>query len=192
MGVTLSGSPLAVAGVNTAQEISIKTVRQPVAACQADELLPRETSAVRLRVDAFLGPRVTLAAFAHGRVISHGERGSGWTGGAVTIPVNPLPTATAGVDLCFMIFLNDDETAELVGEPTAPARAAHSRAGSLPGRVRVEYMRPGSSWWALAPAVAHRMGLGRAASGTWSVFVAIALMAGVALACSRAILRWLS
>jgi hypothetical protein len=170
----------------------METTQRPIDACQSPELLPRETSAIRLRVDAFLGPRVTLAVVAHGRVIAHGERGSGWTGGAVTIPVSPLSTARPGVDLCFALLLNGDETAELVGEPTPAAHAARGTGGALPGRLRVEYMRLGRSWWSLTPAVARRMGLGGAVSGAWSVILAVALMGSVALVCSLAILRWLS
>ena len=55
---------------------------------------------------------------------------------------------------------------------------------------RIEYLRAGrSSWWSLASSVAHRMGLGRAASGTWIVFLVIALMILVATLASRLVLR---
>jgi hypothetical protein len=190
LGVTLSQSPLTVARANVAKPELLGTTEQKVAACQTNEVLPRGTSAIRLRSYAFLGPRVTVEVWAHKRMIAHGEHGSGWTGGDVTIPVHPLPTTISGVELCFAFFLNGEESGQLVGEPTGAARAARGPAGLLPGREGVEYMRPGrSSWWSLAPAVARRLGLGRAWSGTWNAWFVIALMCAVVILCSRAILR---
>jgi len=57
----------------------------------------------------------------------------------------------------------------------------------LHGRVRVEYMRPGSSsWWSLAGTVARRMSLGRGWPGGWSVPLALVLMASMAvMLCAR-------
>ena len=108
--VTLSRSPVAVIRVNTAAVASIGTITQPTSACQSGELLPRGTSAIRLRVFALLGPRVALEELQAGHVIARGERSSGWTGGAVTVPVEPLATARAGAELCFTIFLDGDES----------------------------------------------------------------------------------
>ncbi len=190
IAVTLSQSPVAVARINTAQLRPIGQTYQPIAACQSNEVLPRETSAIRLRVESFFGPRVTVEMLDHGRVIAQGERGPGWTGGVVTMPVSPLSTARTGLDLCFKLFLNGDESNILLGEPTTGARAAYSHDARLPGRLRVEYLRPGrSSWWSLAPAVARRMGLGHAWAGTWSVLLVLLLMGGVTLVCGRLILR---
>ena len=190
MAVTLSGSPLAVARVNTAEHTLLGTTQHQIHACQSREVLPRETSAIRLRAWAFIGPRVTVRLSARGHVIADGERESGWTGGVVTIPVNPLSTARSAVDLCFTFFVNGEESLQLVGEPTAPGVAARTSAGPLPGRVRAEYLRPaGSSWWSRIPSVARRMGLGRAASGTWNALLVVILMGGVVVVCSRVILR---
>jgi hypothetical protein len=190
IAIDLSQSPITVAAVNTAQISYLGSTEQPIYACQSGESLPRETSAVRLRAFSFFGPRVRIDVLASGHVIAHGERGSGWTGGAVTIPLNRLSTARPQVKLCFTFFLNGDETTEFVGELTAEALAAHGPHALLPGRVRVEYMRPDrSSWWSLVPQVARRMGLGHAGSGTWSVLLAAALMIGLALVCSRVALR---
>jgi hypothetical protein len=190
IAITLSHSPIAVAGVNTPQEAPLGEPQPGSAYCQSHEVLPRDTSAIRLRSYAFLGPRVKLTIAGRGQVIARGERGSGWTGGVVTIPVNRLPTARSGLDLCFTFFTNEDESVELLGEPTTEALAAHGPSGSLPGRVRVEYLHPShSSWWSLAPEVERRMGLGRAPSGAWPVLLAVALMVGVFGLCARVILR---
>ncbi len=190
LAFALSQSPVSVARTNTAASTFVAAGKARVSACQPDEALPSGTSAIRLGVETFIGPRVAVEAVAGGHVIAHGERGSGWTAGAVTVPVHPLPVAKSGVELCFTLFLNGHETAILVGEPTTGARAARAGGRPLPGRVRVEYLRPGgSSWWSLIPRVARRMGLGHAWPGTWSVLLVLALMGGVALLCSRLILR---
>lgn len=192
LGVTLSGSPLAVARVNTATLTGLGNIHQPLAACQSDEVLPRGSTAIRLRIFGFSGPRVTAAVLEHGRVIAHGERGAGWSGGAVTVPIEPLSTTISGVELCYGVYGNADESDGLVGEVGAHGDAAFTSSGSLLGRLRVEYMRPRvSSWWSLATAVAHRLGLGRAASGSWWAVVAIALMGFVVVLCSWQIMRGL-
>jgi hypothetical protein len=88
------------------------------------------------------------------------------------------------------MFGNGNESVELLGEQTSGALAARGQHGPLPGRVRVEYLRPGdASWWSIAPEVARRMGLGHAAAGTWSVLLVLALMGCVVVLCSRLILR---
>jgi hypothetical protein len=190
IAITLSHSPIAVAGVNTPQHVPIGAPEPGKTYCQSHEALPRDTTAIRLRAYAFLGPRVELTVSARGRVVARGERGSGWTGGAVTIPVNRLPTVRSGLDLCFTFFTNEDESISLFGEATTGALAARAPNGSLPGRVRVEYLRPShSSWWSLAPEVARRMGLGHAPSGTWGALLALALMGSVFALCARVILR---
>jgi hypothetical protein len=190
LAVTFSHSPISVARANVAEHTLLETTPAKIAACQSDEVLPGGISALRLRAYAFTGPRVTVQLFAGGHLIAHGERGSGWTGGAVTVPVNPLPRTTSGVTLCFTFFSNGYESGQLVGEPTSGPLAARGAGGSVGGRVMVEYLQPGrSSWWSLARTVARRMGLGHAWSGSWSVLLVLALMGGVVAACSRAILR---
>lgn len=193
IALTLTQAPTTVARVNTPQGTLVTETQQKLSACQPGEVLPRGTSAIRLRTYAFLGPRVTVSVLAHGHVIAHGERGSGWTGGVVTVPVNRLSTARSGVELCFTLFGNGNESIQLVGEPTTGALAASGPGGTLPGRVRVEYLRSsGASWWSLVPEVARRMGLGHAAAGTWSVLLVLVLMGCLVALCSRLILRELS
>jgi hypothetical protein len=190
LGITLSHAPITVAQVNTPHKLSLGTLRSKTAVCQAGESLPRGTSAIRLRVFAFTGPRVTVRAYAGGRVVAQGEHGSGWTGGAVTVPVRTLRTATSGATLCFSLLLNGDEGVFLTGEPTSAALAARGSNGRWPGRLTVEYLRPGhSSWWSIAPEVARRMGLGNAAGGTWIAILALALMSGVVALSSRLVIR---
>lgn len=188
----LSQAPATVARSSTAAHEPLGTVRRPIAACQGGEVLPRQISAVRLGIGAFLGPRVTVEVLAQERVIARGVRGAGWTGGTVTVPMNAEPSARSGVEVCFVAALNGDESATLSGAKTPARLAASGPGGPLRGRVRIEYLRAGSSsWWSLAPSVARRMGLGHAWSGTWSAVLALALMASVAALCIRLTLRTL-
>jgi hypothetical protein len=188
--ITLSHSPIAVARVNDKEQVTLGAVHQSTSACQSGEVLPRDTSAIRLQMFALTGPRVTVAVLAHGHVIANGERASGWTGGSVTVPVNHLATAQLGVTLCFALFMNGDEELLLAGEQTNEARAARARTEALPGRIGAEYLRPSSSsWWSLAQPVARRMGLGHAWSGTWSSLLVLTLMVGVTLLSSAVVFR---
>jgi hypothetical protein len=188
--LTLSQAPLTLARTNIAAHANIGSTNHTISACQSGERLPRGTSAVRLRVFAFLGPRVTVRLLARGRVIAAGERGSGWTGGVVTVPVQPLVRTVAGVTVCFTLFVNGSEYDGFRGAPATGALAAYGSDGALHGRVRVEYLRPGaSSWWSLARAVVRRAGLGRGWPGRASAPLALALMGCVALLCIRLLLR---
>jgi hypothetical protein len=190
--LTLMQSPLAVVGVNTTAQEPLAASEQSLSTCQADEMLPRGTSAIRLRIFTVTGPRVTLELIAHGRVIAHGEQEAGWTGGVVTVPVEPQPYARKGLELCFSLSLDHDETVELRGERLPGRSIALDPAGGLPGRVHVEYLRPAqSSWLSLARAIARRMGLGRAAPGAWSALLAALLMGAVALLVVGLVIRTL-
>jgi hypothetical protein len=176
--------------------------------CQAGETLPRATTAIRVWLEAVVGPPVQLQALAGGRVIAHGARGAGWTAGSVTVPISPVPRATARVTVC-VNMAQAREPVGLQGLRTSRLVAASDRQGPnphakgthgptyqdfpLPGRLLIEYLRPGSrSWWSLARSVLRRMGLGHAGSGAWIPLLAVALMLVVAALSSRLIWRELT
>jgi hypothetical protein len=189
---TLSGSHLRVAATNSiAVKSEVGEFLRGAEVCQGQETIPRRTSAIRPSLFAYTGPRVTFEAVAAGRVVAHGERGSGWTGSVVTIPVKPAPRAIADVKICFTLAPHDEEPVKIFGEASAPGLAARDRSGeALEGRFRVEYLQPGDrSWWSLASSVARRMGFGHAAGGTWGVLLVIVLMVSVFLLASRLVLR---
>ena len=189
--LTLSQSPLSVAATNSVPpKEELENVHGVTRLCQSGETIPRDTSAIRLALFAFLGPRVTVKAYAGTRLVATGARGTGWNGWVVTIPVKPLAHEVSGAKLCFTIEVLGKEVVKLVGEGHRPSGSARYSDGTLlEGRLRVEYMRPGRSWWSLASLVARHMGFGHADSGPWSVFVVLALAAAVALATSRIVLR---
>jgi hypothetical protein len=190
VGAVLTQAPITVAAINTSEQAFLGTVHTSSEVCQSHEPLPRDTSAIRLRVFTQIGPRVTVKVLSHGRVLTEGEQRSGWTGGVVTVPVRPLPTSRSDVQLCFTLLLNGNEAASAVGTPSTRTRAPNGHVTVVPERIRVEYLRPGrSSWWALASQVARHMGLGHAGSGTWSVLAVMLAMASVVALCSWTMLR---
>jgi hypothetical protein len=176
IGLTLLGSPPNVARSNRLSgkpEEPIARITEGSSYCQPGELLPRGTSAIRVWLEADAGPRVHLVVYAHGHPVTSGWRGSNWIGGSVTVPVRPLARSVSHADVCVSFSLHD-ETVTMQGT-NGPAPL-----------LWIEYLRPGTRTWAsLAGEIARHMGLGRATSGTWIVFVALALLAAlVALASS--------
>jgi hypothetical protein len=192
IGLTLLRSPASVAGTNRIagqEEEPIGSTDQSARYCQAREALPRGTSAIRVWLYAARGPRVSVVVSSHGRTLTSGAQGSGWTGGSVTVPVKPLSRAVSHATVCVSFRLRD-ETVFVQGNATPAAFAAHDGGQALAGRIWIEYLRPGgSSWASLAGSIARRMGFGRAAAGTWVAFLALALLATVAALASSLVLR---
>lgn len=192
IGVALSRSPLSLARTNvtsTAEERIAYVHHGTGDFCQAGELLPAGTTAIRLWMFAFAGPQLRVSVFSKGHAITGGERGSGWTSRAVAVPVRPLARTVADVTVCVSFTLRDEELT-VFGTTTRPAIAAHDGRAPLAGRMSIEYLRPGTrSWASLVGPILGRMGLGRASSGAGIVGIAVALLAGVAALASGLVLR---
>jgi hypothetical protein len=189
--IVLSGSPLVVTHTNaTPANEPILEAGSGTSVCQAGEALPAGTTAIRLTLVAAVGPRVSLSVLSGTRVLTSGATASGWTSGAVTVPVKVFSHSLAPVSICFKLG-RSVETVQLGGLSTSAALAARSASGApLPGRFTVEYMRPaGSSWWSLAKTAARHMGLGRAPSGTWVALLVLLLMGGTIAAASWLIVK---
>ncbi len=187
-GLTLTRAPATVAHSNSVPEEGVVASSAGGAhACQAGETLPRGTSAIRLALQAVVGPRVTVQALEDGRVVSQGTRGAGWTAGAVTVPVERPPRTVGEATVCFGLGRTRGPVSAY-GVRTPAALALRRAVGSpFAGRMKIEYLRPGtSSWWSQVPAVARRMGLGHAAAGTW-----LALLAAVMALTVVALASWL-
>jgi hypothetical protein len=190
VALTLTQAPASLARRSTNEDQVLTTTRRRAVTCQSGETLPRGTSAIRVHIFAEYGPEVALQVLQHGQLIAHASQQAGWTGGAFTVSIAPPASTLTGVTLCYRLALNGDETLSQLGEATSPHIAAHEGTTVLPGRVTVEYLRPGSSsWWSLVQPVARRMGLGHIPSGRWSVGLVAALMAGVLALCSGLIVR---
>jgi hypothetical protein len=192
IGLILAHGPMMVAGTNRPDgqpEEAIAASHEYSSYCQAGETLPQGTSALRVWLDTIYGPRVEVAVSSHGRHLTGGKRGSGWVGGSVTVPVKPLPRTVSGVTVC-VSFRVRDETVVVQGNETPAASATREGGRALPGRMWIEYLRPGErSWASLVAATARRMGLGRAAAGTWIVFLAIGLVVAVVLLTAMVVVK---
>jgi hypothetical protein len=189
--LTLLGAPMSVAGTNGIPDAGeIATTKRNTSACQGGETVPAGTTAVRLTLAAEIGPRVMLTASAAGRTITHGVRGAGWTGAAVTVPVQRVRTSASGVELCFALA-RPLEMIELFGRHTVGSQALVGPHGQrLPGRLGIEYLRTGSaSWLSLIPTVAERVGFGHAWGGTWIAFALAAAMVCAAALVVRVAIR---
>lgn len=183
LALTLSGSPDAVAPTTVpAHPVEIHpklaVTQHGASICQQDETLPRATTAIRFSLKALIGPKITVKALAGGKTVTSGERGPGWTAGVVTVPVTRVNRTVTHAKVC-LAFALSDETVDMEGESASGARAAVAEGGqALPGRMHVEYLRPGNrSWWSLALSMARHIGLGRAWAGTWIALLVLVLVA---------------
>jgi hypothetical protein len=189
IGLVLAHSPMSIASTNGILSEKWIATGGSLTYCQAPELLPRGTSAIRLSLSAFTGPRVAVVVTSGGREITGGERGSGWTGRVVTIPVKPLPRAVSKVTVCTSP-LSHNETLTMFGATTPHTIAARLGPHVLPGRMRIEYLRAGErSWASMARSIMRRMGLGRAGGGSWIVLLALVLLATVVALTARLVLK---
>ncbi len=175
--LTLAHAPLTVARGGVATEYTLVSTAKPASACQGGETLPRGTTALRVSLTAALGPKVTARVLSGSRVLTRGTTQPGWSDASVTVPVRPLPRTVGPVTVCVAVAQMNGKVA-MRGSHTSPAQAATSGGERLPGRMDIEYLRPGGrSWWSQATAVARRLGLGRTASGAWNALLVVALAA---------------
>lgn len=184
LAVRVSRPPLTAFATNSVKaEGTIATTQGNTTFCQGNETLPAGASAMRLSVAVNIGPKVTVTVLSGSQVIAKGVQASGWTGEAVTVPIAPLPAAVTGASVCIAI----GPAVEPIG--LTGVKAAHPT-GEAPGKVRVEYLRPGNrTWLSMAGGVARRLGLGRSPSGTWIAFVPIVLMLAALVLTSQLVLR---
>jgi hypothetical protein len=161
-------------------------------ACQNQEPLPADTSAVRMTIGTrgLPGPaiRVTLSA-PSGTPISFGGLGPGWHQGVVTIPIKHVSKPVEGLRAC--VYNAGPQQVQLAG--TTPDPGYHFEVGgsTIEGRLRYDYLRPGrESWLQLLPTLAYRSTIAK--SGLvrhWAWVGAIVLMLLVAAAAVATVIR---
>jgi hypothetical protein len=193
IGVTLTGSPTTLISTNRVPINALladgNNPSESKKVCQANEVLPQGTSAIRTWVEDIVGPKVTVEALSGTRILTSGTRPPGWIGGTVTVPVTPVRRTTSHVEVCFTLNPTYENTS-MFGDSAPPAIRAIAGGQSLPGRLRIEYLKPDRrSWSSLALPVVRRMGLGRAPSGIAVVLLIAAFMTAMLILVSRVILR---
>jgi hypothetical protein len=189
VAVVLSQSPQVVIRANEFHPLNVPLSSVPGSGrvCQGQELLPADTNAIAVSLNASGGPSVTASVFSSDTLITHGNSPSGWIGRSMTVPVTPLPHTVRPVTVCFA-FTGANEQVRFLGVPGPARSGATSSVGALHGRLTIEYLRRGRpSWWSLLLPVARRMGLGRAWAGTW-----VALLVACLMASAIAVASWLA
>ncbi len=187
--VVLSQSRLSVAGSNSvAAQHELTSLPGGSKGCEEAGTLPAGTTAIRVSLGANVGPTVNLQALSGPVVVAQGKRGAGWGFAAsTTVPVKRV-SQTINTDRVCVALGADSYRIIFYGSSGYVTTVTGQR--GVARRFRVEYLRPGHrSWWSLASYVAHRMGFGHAPSGTWVVYLLIALMITIATLASRLILR---
>jgi hypothetical protein len=181
--VTFSHSPPSLAWSNYAplRGSILTTESGGGSACQGPLPLPADVSAVRISLYDSQGPRVAVRVLAGNRVLTSGVRGAGWIGESPTVPLAPVRRSVAGARLCFALGQPAGIVALQGSAASGPEALSFAGAKGPRVRMRVEYLKPGtSSWWSQATPVARRMGLGRWPSGTWLALLVVALLATIA------------
>src|SRR5271165_4616803 len=137
LGVTLAGRPLTVLRTNAIRaEAQIGTLQDDARVCQGGEVLPRDASAIRVSLFAFVGPRATLEALSGARTLDSGTA-SGWTGEVVTFGLEHVPRTSSHVSIC-IAFGPTIRSVAVGGSRTSAAVAARSHGEPLAGRMRIE------------------------------------------------------
>jgi hypothetical protein len=153
--------------------------------CEPEELLPGDTGALRLNASTggLPGPRLGVDISSPSGPVSSGVLPAGWRSGEVLIPLSRVPQTLPSTTVCVS---NLGSRPVAFGGSVPDSGFMIDVAGKpLSGRLRIEYMRPGSeSWFALAPTLVHRFSLAKAdlvRHWEWAVVIVLMLFA-VALA----------
>jgi hypothetical protein len=187
--VVLSHSPVQVLGSNgLAANPAVANAGGDTGVCEPGGTVPAGTTALRLSLSANIGPRVEVTVSSGSTVVAHGVREAGWgVDESVTVPVGRVRRAISGARVC--ASLGPAIEPVQVNGSAERVREAGGRVGET-AWPRLEYLRAGgSSWLSRAGAVARRMGLGRAPSGSWVAYLALTGMIAVLALISRLILR---
>jgi hypothetical protein len=152
--------------------------------CEPAELVPADTGAIRLTARAAGLPAPALGVDIRGPAgrIASGRLDGGWRPGAIGIRVTRTASTVAATVCVTNLGLNQVD----FGGST-PDSAYVIQIGGRPfdGRLRIEYLRPGSeSWLGLAPTLVHRFSLAKSdALRHWAAIAAsVLVLLSIALA----------
>lgn len=184
VGVVLAGSGQRQAGSNYVPEFGqALTIKGPGERCQAGQIIPGDTAALRLLLGTFNrpGPPLEVTVRADGKLLTSGRLPASRTPPTehVVVPLEPVEQTTPNATVCVTVRAEEDRRTVLYGTL---------------GQVRFEWLRDGrESWVELLPTVLHRFALGKANPvGLWLLPVAALLLLlsiGVALSLAARELR---
>jgi hypothetical protein len=146
--------------------------------CQPGELLPGDTGALRLAASTSRagGPALMVGIAGPHGLISSGGLPAGWQSGRVSIPITRVAHTVASVTVCVR---NKGAGSVVFGGSVPDGSFVVTLDGrGLGGRMRIEYMRPGSeTWLQLLPALSYRFSLAKAdLVRHWAALGALVLM----------------
>jgi hypothetical protein len=180
------------AGTNLTQDVGFVI---PLAAgqelCEPAELLPGDTGALGLDASAGARPGPALAVVISGPrgTVSSGRLAAGWRSGAIRIPVRRVRDTVPGATVC----VHNLGASQVAFGGAAPDASFYIDLAGKPllGRMRIEYMRPGSeTWLQFTPALAQRFALGKSdALRHWELAAILILMAMALGLAARAIVK---
>ncbi|HEX4467879.1 MAG TPA: hypothetical protein VH025_11890 [Solirubrobacteraceae bacterium] len=161
-------------------------------ACQGAELLPADTSDVRMTFGTYGHPGVPMSVVFRapgGRELTSGTLRPPWREGLVAIPVTHVAHATENASVC--VRNEGGSPVAIAGAVPDPGFTMKVGSKTIDGRLRYEYLRPGrESWFSLLPTVVHRSTLAK--SGLirhWAWAGALLLMLAAVALGSRTIVR---
>jgi hypothetical protein len=130
--------------------------------CEPGELVPGDTGGLRLSASsgALPGPRLDATVGAGTKLLAAGHLATGWRTGTVTIPLSRIAATQQNASVC---LVNRGTSTVSFGGSVPDANFYVVLGGKpLSGRMRIEYMRPGSeSWLSLLPTLTHRFSLAK-------------------------------
>jgi hypothetical protein len=188
--VVLARAPLAVVGSNgVPAKHGVAYIKGGSSGCQPVGSIPAGTSAIRMSASTNIGPSVTMKVLSGSQVVSQGKRQAGWgIDETVTVPIKRVARTIPNATIC-ATFGPAVESIEVNGS-VARTTEASGRETVTSVMFRFEYLGRGhQSWWSLISGVARRMGFGHAPSGTWIVFLLLALTLAIVTLVSRLLLR---
>lgn len=150
--------------------------------CEPGEIVPADTAGLRVLAQT-ASPSGSLRASvlgATGTTIAAGSVAAGWRPGNVTIPIGRV-RSTIVATVC--LRNGGAHPLQFGGSQPDPPFTVLVNGVQQSGRLRIDYMRPGSeSWLELAPTLAYRLSLSRSLlTGPWAAVAVLVLMLAVAL-----------
>ncbi|HTD07506.1 MAG TPA: DUF2142 domain-containing protein [Solirubrobacteraceae bacterium] len=186
--VVLTRSPLTLAGSNgIPANVAVAFTGKAEVTCEDGGTVPQGTQAIRVSLSANTGPQVNVDVFSGSKLVTEGERDSGWgIDETVTVPVKRVARTITNAHICTKI-----------GVPVEPLQINGAKvrtpAGPTAILLRMEYLRPGTrSWLSLAAPAASAIGLVHAPGGSWVAYLLIAAMLVVTFLAMRLIYRELA
>jgi len=156
--------------------------------CQANELVPAGTGAVRPYVyHASNGGggerlRVAIRADGSGRVVAGGSHAADPGGEVTAVPVHQRIRRDLAASVCVTALAG----AFIVGGEASEEGSASIAARAIGGDMRVVYLEPHArSWWSFLPTLVERMGAGRRLDGA-AIALLVLLLSTAAIALAGA------